>query len=108
DDLAEVLDDAVYNEDVEADTGTAEFVDGAIFWSGTVPVGGTATVTYSVTVKEMADLLAEGDFSLRNVVTSDGCVPADGEFPDCTTGHLAGGYVYSKTSDPETTSTVSP
>src|SRR5690606_15991780 len=63
DDLAEVLDDAVYNEDVEADTGTAEFVDGAILWSGTVPVGGTATVTYSVTVKEMADLLADGDFS---------------------------------------------
>jgi len=41
-------------------------------------------------------------------MTSDGCVPVDGEFPDCTTGHLTGGYVFAKTSDPQTTTTVAP
>lgn len=84
DDLGEVLDDATYNHDVEASIGTATFNNGHILWSGTIPVGGEATVTYSVTVKKADDL---GDFHLENVVASPGCEVVDGATPYCTTNH---------------------
>ena len=83
DDLAEVTDDAVFNDDVRASLGTAEVRDGKIYWNGTLPVGGVAKVTYSVTVKDMAGLKRDGDFFVENVVTSKGCVSAG----DCTTNH---------------------
>lgn len=109
DDLSDVLDDAVLDEDsITASIGDATLVDGLLVWSGTVPVGETATITYAVTVKDAEALEVDGDFDLLNVVTSDGCVPADGELPDCTTNHLVGWYEYSKTSDPASGSTVSP
>lgn len=84
DDLSDVLDDATYNHDVEASIGTAIFNNGRILWSGTIPVDGVATVTYSVTVKKIADL---GDFHLENVVASPGCDVVDGTTPYCTTNH---------------------
>lgn len=82
DDLTAVLDDADYNKDAAASIGTVSVVGGGLSWNGTVPVGGTATITYSVTVKATS-----GDKTLTNVVTSDGCVPTDGQTPDCTTTH---------------------
>ncbi|MEV7123594.1 DUF7507 domain-containing protein, partial [Kitasatospora griseola] len=101
DDLAKVLDDATYNDDVSASTGTAAVTGGVLTWNGTVPVGGEATITYSVTVK------AGGDAHLVNTVLSPGCaVAGDGSTPDCTTQHAVGWYTFSKVADPKSGSTV--
>ncbi|MFJ9447374.1 IPT/TIG domain-containing protein [Kitasatospora sp. NPDC101235] len=45
DDLSKVLDDAAYNGDVKATSGTAEVRDGKLRWTGDLPVGGSATIT---------------------------------------------------------------
>ncbi|MFF2951782.1 hypothetical protein ACFVVU_10645 [Kitasatospora sp. NPDC057965] len=101
DDLAKVLDDATYNGDVSASTGTATVSGGVLTWNGTVPVGGEATITYSVTVK------AGGDAQLVNAVLSPGCaVAGDGSTPGCTTQHDVGWYTFSKVADPKSGSTV--
>jgi uncharacterized repeat protein (TIGR01451 family)/LPXTG-motif cell wall-anchored protein len=84
DDLAAVLDDAAYNNDVAADRGKATFIAGHISWSGNLPVGAVATITYSVTVKDSDHL---GDLKLRNVVSSPGCEVINGETPRCRTNH---------------------
>lgn len=83
DDLSKVLDDATYNNDVSSSIGSAAVSGTKLSWSGTVPVGGSATITYSVTVKSPT----AGDRVLTNVVSSPGCVPVDGQTPDCTTTH---------------------
>lgn len=93
DDLSKVLDDAAYNGDVTADLGTATVTGNRLDWSGTLPVGGVAHITYSVTVNGPQQL---GDGSLVNVVSSPGC----DDFAACTTTHEIGRYTYSKTSDP--------
>src|SRR5690606_18791110 len=64
---------------------------GVLSWEGTVPVGGTATITYSVTVDESADL---GDATLTNAVLSPGCTD------ECGTTHPVGWFTYAKDSDP--------
>ncbi|MEN2738500.1 hypothetical protein ABCS02_11980 [Microbacterium sp. X-17] len=93
DTLTRVLDDADYNGDVTADVGTATVTGSTLAWSGTLPVGGVAHVTYSVTVKATQSL---GDSSIDNLVTSPGCDIA----ADCLTHHDVGSYTYSKTSNP--------
>ncbi len=103
DDLSKVLDDADYDGDVHASLGTAQLRGSTLSWSGTVPVGGTATVTYSVTVHDVAGLTASGDAELINTVTSPGCAPHS---PKCTTIHRAGWYDYSKVADPKSGTTV--
>jgi uncharacterized repeat protein (TIGR01451 family) len=108
DDLnADVLDDASYNGDAAADIGMVDVTDGVLSWSGTVPVGGIATITYSVTVHD-ADALADTDTSVVNTVVSPGCVPADGGFPDCTTSHQVGWFTIGKVSDPASAASVGP
>lgn len=65
DDLTAVLDDATYNDDA---TRGATMSGSTLNWSGALTVGGTVTVTYSVTVNQPAT----GDRLLRNAV-----VPGD-------------------------------
>ncbi len=96
DTLTEVFDDAVYNDDVTADMGTATIDGDVLSWEGVLPVGGVATITYSVTVKDRETLAAEGDTVTTNVVSSPGCRMPE----DCTTTVVEGWYDYSKTSDP--------
>lgn len=91
--LVDLGDDATYNGDLAADLGTATLNGDVIDWTGTVPVGGVAKITYSVTVKDSASL---GNAVLNNDVTSPGCVLQ----ADCHTEHPVGDYEYSKTSDP--------
>ncbi|MFJ5922488.1 hypothetical protein ACIQF6_07725 [Kitasatospora sp. NPDC092948] len=101
DDLAKVLDDATYNDDISASIGTAAVTGGVLTWNGTVPVGDEATITYSVTVK------AGGDAHLVNTVLSPGCAMADdGSTPGCTTQHAVGWYTFSKVADPKSGSTL--
>jgi len=49
DPLTGVLDAAGYNADAAATTGTVSFANGAITWTGELPVNATAAITYSVT-----------------------------------------------------------
>ncbi|WP_375433283.1 fibronectin type III domain-containing protein [uncultured Friedmanniella sp.] len=76
DDLTDVLDDASFNGDAAASTGTVTFTTPSLTWTGTVPAGGTVTVTYSVTarsVKSGNDLLISV-LSSPSVPESNNCV----------------------------------
>lgn len=65
DNLAGVLDDAVYNDD--ASSG-ATVTGNVLTWSGALTAGQSIEVTYSVTVDDPVT----GDFVLRNAVTPTG------------------------------------
>lgn len=85
DDLSDVLDDATYNSDVAVtgdwaglpDVGESVFDAAAqtLTFRGNVPAGGTATITYSVTVKSPAT--ARGDSVLDNVVAGPATLPPE-------------------------------
>ena len=67
DSLAGVLDDATYAGGAVASSGTLEYADGTLAWSGPLAVGETATVSYSVT----ATFPASGDQTLLNRAVSN-------------------------------------
>ncbi|TDD65925.1 DUF11 domain-containing protein [Jiangella aurantiaca] len=113
DDLTAVLDDATFNDDAAATSGTVSYAEPTLRWDGDLAVGDVVTLTYSVT----ATAIGEGDDQLHNVVTSvcpeddpdcfEGvCVPAPDENPNCETTHILGDYQVMKTSDPVTGSEV--
>jgi uncharacterized repeat protein (TIGR01451 family) len=66
DSLTQVLDDARYNGDALASSGTLAYSSGTLSWAGGIDVGDTVTVSYSVT----ALFPAPGDRVLTNSVTS--------------------------------------
>jgi uncharacterized repeat protein (TIGR01451 family)/fimbrial isopeptide formation D2 family protein len=49
--LASALDDATYNSDGAATSGTVSFTSPNLTWTGNLAVGATVTITFSVTVK---------------------------------------------------------
>ena len=83
DPLSGVLDDAVYSNDAAATAGTVSYASPALAWTGDLTPGGSAVITYSVTI----DNPATGDHVLANTVTSaapgSNC-PAGGTDPRCT------------------------
>ncbi|MEV0676458.1 DUF11 domain-containing protein [Actinosynnema sp. NPDC050436] len=102
DDLTGVLDDAAWNGDATATSGSATFDPGAktLTWNGDVAAGGTVTVTYSVTVGRPP----AGDRALRNaVVGPDGatCPPGSTD-PDCSTVTPLALLELAKTASPAT------
>lgn len=68
DDLSGVLDDATYNGDVTASSGSVSYDDPNLKWSGDIPAGQTVTITYSATVNSPD----KGDHQLTNTVTGSG------------------------------------
>ena len=50
DPLAGVLDDAAYNNDAAATAGTVSYASPALAWTGDLTPGGSAAITYSVTI----------------------------------------------------------
>ncbi|MFJ8444447.1 DUF7927 domain-containing protein [Kitasatospora griseola] len=83
DDLSAVLDDATYNDDATATTGTPSYTQPVLSWTGDLPVGGSARVTYTVKVNDPAT----GDHTLRNTVVGDlpgGNCPAGSTAAECT------------------------
>ncbi|MEU7119470.1 hypothetical protein [Streptomyces zaomyceticus] len=64
DDLTGILDDATYNGDVRTTLGTATYTAPRIGYAGSIPAGKTATVTYSVKIRNPA----AGDGRLRTGV----------------------------------------
>jgi len=82
DSLSGVLDDATYNGDAAASTGTASFTSPNLTWSGTVGAGATATITFSATVKNPDT----GDKILASTITSTAIgsnCPAGNTDPRC-------------------------
>ncbi|GAA1724071.1 hypothetical protein GCM10009809_19830 [Isoptericola hypogeus] len=97
DDLTEVLDDATYNDDAAADVGTTDYAEPELSWSGPLPIGETATVTYSVTVDDPV----AGDSVLTNsVVGPEESNCDDGTEEGCTTDVPVRDLEIVKTSDP--------
>ena len=66
DPLTDVLDDATYNNDASATAGSAVFSSPNLTWTGTLAVGASATITFSVTVKNPDT----GNKSLASTITS--------------------------------------
>jgi len=64
--LTGVLDDAAYNNDATATRGTVGYSAGVLTWSGGLASGDTATVTYTMRIRNSAT----GDLTMRNTVTS--------------------------------------
>ncbi|GAA1948614.1 DUF11 domain-containing protein [Amycolatopsis minnesotensis] len=97
DDLSGVLDDATWNDDAAADSGTAAFTAPRLTWTGALAKGATATITYSVTVTNA------GDHRLANVVTAPGsnCLPGAAD-PDCRVVLPKPHLLITKTAAPET------
>ena len=101
DPLGGVLDDAAYNGDAAASSGSVSYAAPDLSWSGSLAVGAAATVTYSVTVNN-PDL---GDKTLVNTVTSatagSNCPVSGGADPRCTAAvaDLAPGLGIVKTAD---------
>ncbi|GAB3615814.1 hypothetical protein GCM10027416_03710 [Okibacterium endophyticum] len=102
DTLADVLDDATLDGVVTASIGTATLNGDVISWSGTIPVGQVALISYTVIVKDSAALAAEGSYFLENGVESPGC--ADGGCPPVE--HEVADFSVVKTSDPADMSNV--
>ncbi len=95
DDLTHVLDDADVTTEPVAGDGLTVTRDGSrIAITGTVPVGATRTVTYTVTVRPDG---SRGDDTVANFLLDPDasppptpeCAPAEDERPDCTTTPVA-------------------
>nr|BFE51511.1 hypothetical protein GCM10017745_49380 [Saccharothrix mutabilis subsp. capreolus] len=65
DDLTDVLDDATFDT-ASASTGTSQLAPPLLTWTGDLPIGASATITYTVTVNNPVT----GDGSLDNAVTN--------------------------------------
>ena len=81
--LAGLLDDAAYNNNAAATAGTVSYTSPSLTWTGTLAVGATATITYSVTVASPDT----GNHSLVSFVTSAAAgsnCPSGGTDPRCS------------------------
>src|SRR6185437_109747 len=83
DDLSGLLDDAAYGNDASATSGTVGFTRPNLTWTGALPVGASATITYTVQV----DNPDTGEDILTNTVTSSSSgsnCPASSADPRCS------------------------
>ncbi len=120
DDLAGVLANASYNDDVDATRGTATVADSALAWTGSLEPGENVVITYSVTVDGDA-----GGETISNTVTGEATplVPSDPSDPaspttpgapivppTAVTEHRVNepGFAFSKTADPASGTAVDP
>ncbi|OIV39468.1 hypothetical protein BIV57_01140 [Mangrovactinospora gilvigrisea] len=97
DDLSKELDDAAYNGDATASSGTVAYAEPNLRWHGAVPAGQTVTITYSVTV----DNPDTGDHQLANTVVgpaNSDCGPRSSD-PECSTSDDIADLHIHKTSD---------
>src|SRR5207244_2723783 len=64
--LAGITDDAVYNGDATATTGSLSFASSTLAWTGNLAVGASVTITYTITVNAPDT----GDKVITNSVSS--------------------------------------
>ncbi|ANN18422.1 hypothetical protein SD37_24215 [Amycolatopsis orientalis] len=98
DDLTQVLDDADYQNDGAATIGGVTYAAPKLTWAGTLDIGQTSTVTYTVKVKNPNP----GDKKLSNVVTSEtpgGNCPPGSTDPKCGTTTPVSGLLIEKKVD---------
>jgi uncharacterized repeat protein (TIGR01451 family) len=84
DSLAGLLDDAAYNNDAAASTGTVSYASPTLTWAGSLNPGDTATITFTATV----DNPDTGDQILTTTVTTAAAgsnCPSGSADPDCAT-----------------------
>lgn len=67
DDLSDILDDAVYNNDASASSGSVNYAAPVLAWQGSLGPGESATITYTATVQP------GGDMQMTNAVTGGQC-----------------------------------
>ncbi|MEV0091357.1 GEVED domain-containing protein [Streptomyces sp. NPDC050738] len=91
DNLSKVIDDATYNTDVKASSGSASLDNTTLYWTGDLDPGEKATVTYTVTVNTPD----KGDYSLENTVTG----PPGSDCVDCSTTTPVSDLLVAKSSD---------
>jgi uncharacterized repeat protein (TIGR01451 family)/fimbrial isopeptide formation D2 family protein len=100
--LTRVLDDATYNGDATATSGTVSYASPDLTWTGALAPGATATITYSATVKSPDP----GDKTLTNTLSSTSTgsdCPAGGADPRCTTTVAASALLITSATDVTTT-----
>ena len=99
--LSGITDDAAYNDDAAATTGTVTFASPNLTWTGNLAPGDTATITYTVTVNNPDT----GDHTLTNTLTSttpgSNC-PASSTDPRCTTTTAIAGLTIVNTANVST------
>jgi len=101
DDLTAVLDDATYNGDAVSnsdgttDTGVVDFASPILTWTGPLSVGGTVTVTYTVTVNDPDS----GDKVLTNAVVPTGPGGSCATDGDCVTNTPVQSISFTKVAD---------
>jgi large repetitive protein len=81
--IADILDDAVPNGDQTATSGTLSLTATAISWTGDIPVGGSVTVTGTVTVKNPDPGNKTLASTLSTAAPGSNC-PAGGTDPACS------------------------
>ena len=103
DPLAGVLDDATYNNDAAATAGSVSYASPNLTWTGNLVLGGTATITYSVTVNNPDT----GNGILAGTITSPtvgSTCPVGNLRPRCTaTVDVSGLTIVNTASTPVTT-----
>ncbi|WP_409490756.1 hypothetical protein [Amycolatopsis sp. cmx-11-12] len=101
DDMTEVLDDADYQNDGAATIGGVTYAAPKLSWTGSLDIGQTSTITYTVKIKNPNT----GDKKLSNVVTSDtpgnNC-PPDSTDPNCVADVPSRELTVKKTADKQT------
>ena len=102
DPLAGVLDDAAYNGDASATSGSVTYASPNLAWTGDLGIGDTATITYSATVNDPDG----GNHVLANTVSSSasgsGC-PVGNTSTNCTATVNVSALTISNTADVATT-----
>ncbi|WP_338703296.1 LPXTG cell wall anchor domain-containing protein [Streptomyces sp. Q6] len=101
DDLTDVVDDATYNNDAKATSGTVADTGRQVSWTGDVPAGDTVTLSYSVTVFTDPSELGDGRLGNAVVSTSPGAeCPQGSTDPECATTNDVPTLTLSKSADP--------
>ncbi|MDN4597886.1 DUF7507 domain-containing protein [Leifsonia virtsii] len=98
DDLSDVLQDATFNDDQSASTGTVSYASPNLSWSGPLAAGAAATITYSAKVRNPDP----GDHRMINTVVSptigSNCASGSSD-ADCTANVPVSDLTVTKTAD---------
>nr|WP_188268428.1 MULTISPECIES: DUF11 domain-containing protein [unclassified Streptomyces] len=90
DDLSEVLRHATYNGDATATSGTVSVTGSTLHWRGPLPVGGTVTIRYSVTITSELPASPKVANHVSSVDPGGNCPPGSTD-PACTVELTPGG-----------------
>ena len=107
DPLADVLDDASYNNDATATAGSAVFSSPNLTWTGTLAVGASATITFSVTVKNPDTGNKTLASTITSTTTSSNCASGSTD-PSCSSTVGVSVLTINMTASPASPATVTP